>query len=254
MNDVFDVNRYHDLIEKEIDAFTRVLAHADLAQPAPTCPGWAVRDVVIRAGEMFQWVEGLVHHGQSTRPDFRDVRLHFPEEGESYAAWLADAGRSLMDELRVHDPAKPIWTWGAEQTLRFWARRALHDTGIHRADVEIAVGWKPQFEPDVAADGIEEFLEILSYAGNYSPRIAGIRGRGERIRLQAPDASWTITLGPQGYTWARDVPGDAEVTAAGTVEDLLLLIWGRNKPDSPKLEVTGAREVLAYWSGKATMN
>jgi uncharacterized protein (TIGR03083 family) len=253
MTHQWDVTTYCALIKKEIAVFVEAVAGADLSLPAPTCPGWSVGDVVLRSGEMFQWIEAIVHNDSEIQPDFRRVRLSWPDRTADYVDWLADCGHSLVDELRVHDPAKPMWSWGEEQSLRFWARRAQHDTSIHRADVELALGRVPAFDGEVAADGIDEFLDVLSHAGRYSARIAGIGGRGEKIRLAAPESDWTIELTPQGYAWRRGHEGESDVTASGEVADLLLLIWGRNKPSSPRIRVAGKKELLDYWAGSAIM-
>ena len=95
-----------------------------------------------------------------------------------------------------------MWAWGPDKHVRFWSRRMVHETGVHRVDAELALGIEPRVDPAVAAGGVVEFLENL-------PRSSALRGDGEQLRLVATDRpdQWTITRQPAGFDWARGAPG-----------------------------------------------
>jgi uncharacterized protein (TIGR03083 family) len=58
----------------------------------------------------------------------------------------------------------PVWAFGEMRPASFWARRMAHETAVHRADAEIAVGRTPDLAPELAADAIDERLGMLSGA------------------------------------------------------------------------------------------
>jgi uncharacterized protein (TIGR03083 family) len=107
----------------------------------------------------------------------------------------------------------------------------LFETAIHRADAAFALGVEPDFEPDVAADGIDELLCNLPHAAYFAPGIAELRGDDDHLALQATDgdSSWSIRLLPAGYAWDWST-GDADVTVRATTADLLLLLYRRRDP------------------------
>ncbi|MBP2324779.1 uncharacterized protein (TIGR03083 family) [Kibdelosporangium banguiense] len=250
MNDFWTAARYCDLLEKEISALARVVTGADLGQPAPSCPGWSLADVIRQTGEMFRWIEPMIRNQAQRKYGFGDVDLTGPATPDGYADWMIASGHALLAAVRAADPNHPLWSWGYEQTIRFWARRAYYNTAIHRADAELTLGRKPSFDDAVALDGIKEFLQILPYAADYSPRIAMLRGDGETLRLISPDSRWLITLTRHGYTWRRE-DGDAGIPADATIVaeragDLLLFVWGRL--GDPGLSMTGDRRLARTWT------
>ena len=105
----------------------------------------------------------------------------------------------------------------------------LHETTVHRADVELAAGLVPDVDPVVAADGIEEFLANLPTARRPSEHLASLPA-GASLHLHATDADgeWLIRIAGDGggVEWSR---GHAKATTAvrGPVAELLLFTYGR---------------------------
>ena len=102
------------------------------------------------------------------------------DEGPADAEWLRRGGTTLVQTLRSADPAAPMWAWGPDQHVRFWSRRQLHETLVHRFDLELANGNPPSSPPVSLADTIDEFLGNLAAAEYFSPS-ALLRGDGESI-------------------------------------------------------------------------
>lgn len=230
----------------EIGRFAGLVANADLDAPVPSCPGWDLGKLTKHAGSMHRWATQIIASRATAALSPRDLELGLPAQSTGLPAWLA-AGAGPLRAACAVDPATTVWSWGPEQSVGFWARRMLHETTVHRVDVQLALGLEPEIDPTVAADGVGEFLANLpSIAGD---RIRGLGGRGESLHLHATDApgEWTITLTGDGFSW--DTGHDkGTVAIRGTGTDLLLLIYGRRPPhDGDRYQVFGDASVADRW-------
>src|SRR5260370_916013 len=98
------------------------------------------------------------HHGRMR--DAPADRAAWPRDGAARPAGAVATGSGL------------VWTHLGPGPASYWARRMAHETAVHRADGQIAVGTRPVIDPEVAADGIAEWLGFL-------PAVRGT-GRPER--------------------------------------------------------------------------
>lgn len=141
-----------------------------------------------------------------------------------------------------------MWAWGADQHARFWVRRMLFETLVHRVDAELALGIEPAIEPALAADGVAEFLTNLPFAASFAPDTAKLRGDDRTIRFTLTDGEgdWLVRLRPDGFGLTpEDTTADA--TVQGTAADLLLLLYRRIEPSAPRIKLSGDEELLAHW-------
>jgi uncharacterized protein (TIGR03083 family) len=180
-----------------------------------------------------------------------ELGIEPPTDGAELAGWLA-AGTAVMDgAFSAADPDAPMWAWGADKHARFWPRRMLHETAVHRADAEIALGRTPALVAPASADGIDELLDNIPHAGYFAPGVALLVGDGETLVLVAADLgeAWRIRLEPDGYAWAREPAGDLPATGAVTADagDLLLWMYGRIGPDDARVAVSGDGDLVARW-------
>jgi uncharacterized protein (TIGR03083 family) len=141
-----------------------------------------------------------------------------------------------------------MWAWGADQHVRFWSRRQLHETLVHRIDAEQAGGRDSVIDPEVAADAIDELLVNLPAAARFSPRVARLAGDGRRLGVSPTDAgaSWAITLVPEGFRLGAG-GGAATATLRGRAVDLLVVLYRRSDLDRSEVMVDGDRELAEYW-------
>jgi uncharacterized protein (TIGR03083 family) len=155
-------------------------------------------------------------------------------------AWVAEGVAPMLETFRTHDPDDRVWGWGADRHARFWPRRVLFETVIHRADAELGRGVSPGIDADLAVDGIDELFANFAHAGYFAPGLAELRGGGESLGLVAVDAgeSWRLRLVDAGYAWDW---GAAAKTAAvrGAASDLLLLVYGRLPLEDARFTVEG---------------
>ncbi len=142
-----------------------------------------------------------------------------------------------------------MWAWGADRHVRFWSRRMVHETLMHRIDAELALGRTPALDAALAVDGIDEFLDNLPHAAYWTPGVAEIKGNGESLALEARDAgvTWSILLEPAGFRWSRSAPESATVRVAASAADLDLLLWNRREIGDPAFEVMGDKDLAAWF-------
>lgn len=163
-------------VAAETAKFTAALAGADLATPVPSCPDWTLADLVKHTGSVQRWFSTLLHARIQGPPRSREVDLRLPAGTDGYPGWLDDSAAVAADAFAATDPDLPMWAWGADQHARFWARRMLFETLVHRADAELALGLRPTIDRALAVDGIDEFLVNLPFATFFAPAVANLRG------------------------------------------------------------------------------
>lgn len=241
-----------DLADREIARFAAAIRGADPKMTVPTCGRWRLSTLVQHIGLIHYWVTGMVAELAQERHQ-RTVADHpLPADPGAHPDWLAAARTTLVPVLRAADPDAPMWTWGADHHVRFWSRRMVHETAVHRCDADLALGRVPQIEPEVGADGVDEYLANLRPARKFAFDVGKLRGDGERIRLQTSDTgdAWTVALHPAGFDWARDGRGEPTVSVTGQAADLYLLAWGRYPADDRFL-VRGDRALLEFWQANS---
>ena len=121
---------------------------------------------------------------------------------------------------------------------RFWdlgprmrVRRPLYEVVVHLADAALAVGADYNPAPDLAADAISEWIELMVVQAKGNHR----RSTGRTLNsLDATDAGlgptgeWTIVNDEDGVSWTHD-HGKGDVALRGPVRDLLLAIVRRHQ-------------------------
>jgi uncharacterized protein (TIGR03083 family) len=180
-----------------------------------------------------------------------ELDLDEPGGDASWADWRAAGAPAVVAALRSADPGTPMWAWGADKHARFWSRRMVHETTVHRADAELAAGRRPQIDAAVAADGVDELLDNLPEAAYFAPRVTELRGDGSTIHFHSVDSpdgqgEWMVHLQPDGFTWeSGHGKGDAALRARAAA--LLLVLYGRLPASGDGVEVFGDAQLLGRW-------
>ena len=239
--------------EAEIALMASAVSEAGLSVAVPTCPGWTIGRLVAHTGTVHRWATEIVATRATAPVDRHGLDMGFPDEGSGWGAWLEAGAAPLMAALRSAGPDASVWTWGPSGRSGWWARRMLHETTVHRADAEAALGAVPAVDPAVAADGIDEFLSILPAARRPREQLGSLPA-GESLHLHATDSDgeWLIKLADGTMTWSR---GHEKATAAvrGPVGLLLLFSYGRIAGSDPRLAVFGDAALLDAWQEKAAL-
>jgi uncharacterized protein (TIGR03083 family) len=249
---VLDHEWFCERAEKETSAFAAAAAVAQMypAADVPTCPDWTVADLTRHTGQIHRWVTVIIETEAAARMPFPDVDSPWASAG-GWAQWVDDGAVPLLDALRSAGPLTPVWSWGPGRTSGWWARRMLHETTVHRADLELAVGIaEPDIDPVVAADGIDEFLFNLPSARRPYPHLASLpTGASLHLHATDTDGEWVIRFTDSGIAWER---GHEKATTAirGSVTSLLLFTCGRLPVSDPRLASFGDESIPALWQQK----
>ncbi|MGJ5756047.1 uncharacterized protein (TIGR03083 family) [Streptomyces puniciscabiei] len=247
---------YREAVARETLRFSEVVKGADPTVPVLSCPGWTLTDLTQHVGALQRWFATLLTRRVQEPPRSRDVELGLPQDVRDYPDWVAAGVPDVAAVLRDTDPEAPMWVWGEDRHARFWARRMLFETLVHRVDAEHAVGLPSDIDPVLAADGVDEFLVNLPHAGLFAPGVTKLRGDGETLAFRStggeggPGEEWRMRLEGDGFRPVDPGAGEAEpVTAAvrGQAADLLLLLYGRRSYQDSAFEVSGPAAVLDNW-------
>ncbi|GGW74480.1 maleylpyruvate isomerase family mycothiol-dependent enzyme [Streptomyces xantholiticus] len=248
---VFAPVDHRTAVAAETARFVAVVKDADLATAVPSCPGWTLADLVKHTGSVQRWFSVLLLERIQEPPRKREVDLRLPDQDDGYADWLAESATVAADAFASTDPNLPMWAWGVDQHARFWARRMLFETLLHRADAELALGSRPTIDRLVAVDGIDEFLVNLPFATSFAPKVANLRGPDKTIRFSSTDGDddWLVRLRSDGFGLKTTHPtaDTADATVRGTAADLLLLVYGRLPYTAEVLAHEGDEDLLAHW-------
>lgn len=242
----------------ENDRLASAVAAADPSTPVPTCPGWDVRSVLKHVGRGDRWAAQMVAGRATEVLPPREVVGGRPPEGgrDAEAQWLRDGVRELLEAVGSVGPDTPIWTFTGPKPAAWWIRRRLHEATVHRADVTLALGRAFDIAPDLAADGVSEWLDLLAArpAAEDGPLPAGTT-----LHLHATDeelgaaGEWLLrgesADGGAAVVWEHG-HGKGDAAVRGTAGDLLLGTTRRIAADDARLQVLGDAAVWTHWLGR----
>jgi len=225
---------------QHIDTDGRALIEAVMAAPeaaVAACPAWTNRDLAKHLGNVYSFaIAQLRADDPTTRAQAENKPA--PDTGD-IAPWFQERHQAVLATLRSTELTKPVWTFGSDKTAAFFVRRMAHETAVHRWDAQQAAGTLTPIDPELAADGIDEALEVfmLHRRANEPPEsslhIHRTDGEGEWM-LVAKDGKLTITH--------EHAKGDA--AARGAAQDILLYLWGRGRSG---LECYGDDALIDAW-------
>ena len=227
------------LAEIRTSAARIVEVATDLPAAVPTCPGWSVSDVLRHTGAVYSHKVASMRMPEG--PQHTDDWDHGPAEDDDLVEWFQERATELLDELEARGTDTPSYTWHPDHgTSGFWYRRMAHETVVHRADVESAVGNMTPVGDATALDGVDEVLDWF-LVGCHDDVGPGAPGEGT-VAVRTGDHIWRATLLPDSVELSRE-PGPADAVVSGEPSELLLWLWGR-RPDSA-VTVDGDAEVLS---------
>ncbi|MGG7574033.1 maleylpyruvate isomerase family mycothiol-dependent enzyme [Streptomyces sirii] len=242
----------------ETAEFREILRGADLSATVPTCPDWTLADLARHVGGAHRWVGTLVATRASENVDPADVPESAGPEGEDAVAldaWLTAGVEQTVAALREAGPDAKVWSWTTAHHAGFWARRMVHETVVHRADAALTAGVPFDLPAPVAADCLEEWLqigELPAVVARFAERGREAFGPGRTIHVHATDAPPELNA-----EWLLDLTGEAPshrrthekaaVALRGSLTDALLVLYRRLPADSDRVEVLGERAVLDQW-------
>jgi uncharacterized protein (TIGR03083 family) len=213
------------------------LARAHLDAPVPGCPDWDVADLVGHLGGVYSWV-WLVMQADGSKPD--KSRDPAPADRSELLDWFGDERSGAISALESKEPDHPAWTFVGPRNVGWWRRRQAMETAIHLYDVEAAAGRARVIDPDLASDGVDEFLtEFLPRWLRHQP-VAGLEGT-LHLHCTDTDGEWLVDFsGPE--VDIRREHAKADTAVRGQASDLFAWVWNRIPLESDGLEVFGRRD------------
>lgn len=247
-----DPDRYYAALTDQAERLADAMHAADRDRPVPTCPDWNLGQLAAHVGREHRWAATIVERRAQQRVDLRalpDVTL--PAEPAERAEWLRSGAIRLVDAVRAAGPDATVWNWAGGGPAEFWARRMVHETAVHRADAELALGRPFILDPELAADGISEWLALLR-SPRMSDRARDLLPDGQLLHLHATDD----VLGPAGEWLVRGSRsgiavehghGKGDVALRGPAVELLLVIMRRRPASDARVELLGNAALLDAW-------
>jgi uncharacterized protein (TIGR03083 family) len=209
-------------IERESEAFASVIDAGRLDRSVPGCPEWTLRDLAWHLGRVQRFWTRAVRAAADREPERPAAEATGPEREPELAAWMRAATHELLDALRTVSFDTPAWTWWRDnRTVGAIARHQVQEAAVHRWDAQSAVGTPESLAPEVADDGLEEFLWIA-----------------RQLRGPAP-ITFVATDSDRSFPASDDEP---RVTVSAPASDLVLLLYGRVSAD--RMQVVGDRATL----------
>lgn len=239
-----------DPLLDELTSSSAILADiadgADLTTHVPTCPEWALKQLFTHVGRAHRWATAIVTTRAAEPIPMREVpdgRL--PDDPAEHPDWLRRGAAGLAEAVHGAD-GEQLWTHFGPGQASYWARRMAHETVVHRADGLLAVGRRPEIDPVVAVDGIDEWLGFL-IMGSAAPL-----PDGSVLHLHTTDAGvtgeWLIRGGEHGIT-VEQGHGKGDTAVRGPASALMLMMLRRLPADDPAVQVLGDRTLLDRWLG-----
>src|SRR5689334_5654324 len=185
----YDVPGYIAALGREGELLAAAAERAGMGAAVPSCPQWAVRDLLKHTSYVHRWATGIVAQRLARPPSGaseEEILAQGPGDAE-LPGWFCEGYAALIRALSEAPP-----------DLAFWARRQAHESAIHRVDAEQAAGRASAsaFEPAFAADGVDEL--IMGFLAR-NIRRGGWPGLDGSLAIHAADgeqsADWLVAGG-----------------------------------------------------------
>lgn len=238
-----EIPGFIDQLERHGVRLGEIVDGADLDAAVPSCPEWVVRDLVRHIGGIHRWATTFV--SGRTEPidaDLDELVGGWPPDPE-LGEWYRAGHQVLVDRLREAPADLQCWTFlVAPSPLAMWSRRQAHETAIHRVDAELAVGERTGFDPDFAADGVDEILTAFITRPGRGPRSP----EPKTIEVRCPDvgAAWWVSF-DAGRCTTAPAGERADAVLSGPAADLYQVLWNRLPYEA--VAVQGGRALIDLW-------
>jgi uncharacterized protein (TIGR03083 family) len=239
-------DEYLDTLRRDSRLLVAAVRRADPAAAVAACPGWTPADLAWHIGEV-HWFWASIVRDRITPDAYAEPER--PPTDEGVFDFADESARLLEEALATADPQTPVWTWSEPHNAGFVIRRMALETAVHRVDAERAAGGDHRIDPELAADGIDEFLtHFLRWVADDAAPLGG------SVHFHCADASgeWTLTIDADGGTTVVREHSKGDVALRGDAHDLLMVLWRRAPLDS--VEVLGDHGVAERFISRTDLS
>ena len=227
------------LLASETAAFVAAINATRPDSQVPTCPAWDADDLLWHLGEVQHFWAAIVGERMTDPADYRQPNR--PDGRERLLSFFDETHASLTAALASANDDDAAWSWfGADQTVGFTRRRQVHEAFIHRIDAELTAGLESMIDPEVAADGVAEVLEVM-FGGAPDWGVVDANGPIGRLSCTDLDRNWLIQVqrfsgtSPNSGTTYDGEPvveiiasGEATFDISATAGNLDRWLWNRD--------------------------
>jgi uncharacterized protein (TIGR03083 family) len=242
------------------EALAAAADRAGLDAPVPTCLAWLVKDLLRHTGYIHRWAARHVTECPAQMidgPPESEILSGGAPDAE-LLAWFRAGHSALVEALTAAGPDLRTATFmDAPSPLAFWARRQAHETAIHRADADSAIGVASGFPADFAVDGIDELIMGFARRRKYQPHAEHTgtlrfvtEDTGDDWYAQAEDGRIQPRRGRRPRPMQHRADGHAEpaiCTVSGPASGLYLFLWNRAGTTKANVTISGDAELLNLW-------
>jgi uncharacterized protein (TIGR03083 family) len=235
------VANYQAALTEQNRLLAETMSSADPAIRIPTCPDWNMGQLMRHVGRAHRWAAQII----STRADVNlDPRTvpdgRPPDDAEGARTWLLACPQVLFDAVAdVGGADATVATFDGPRPAWWWVRRLLHESTVHRADAVMAIDDRYELAPELAADGIDEWLGRLAER----PRRSALpieEGRAVTLQATDVDASWSLQAAGNDLQLRRNPTDPLEgVQLAGLATELFLALLRRLDIEDAECRVVG---------------
>ena len=179
-----DVSDYIGFVASEGALFAAAAEHGELSARIAPCPDWDMGDLVRHLGMIHLWAAANVAFPEPNWldveelpdlvrywPDLTGESGEYPNDAE-LVTWYRATLANLVEVLESAPADVAAFTFlPAPSPLTMWARRQASEIAIHRFDAEQARGIATHFDPQFAADMLDELM------CGFAPRLPQTRHR-----------------------------------------------------------------------------
>ena len=174
-------------------------------------------------------------------------------EGPVDGEWIRRGGTALLRTLRASDPADSMWAWGSDQHVRFWSRRQLHETLVHRFDLELAEGGRPsRLHNSLPTQSTSS--SPISLQQIFSPRSHALEATAKAFSSPRTRGGyrWTVELHPDRFDVLIGQHA-ATATLSGSAVTLSLVLYRRLTLGSTDLGLEAAHDLVDFWIANSAL-
>ena len=236
----------------ETAAFGELIRSADPSTPVPTCPDWTLKQLFRHVGRGNRWAAQIIADRRDETLDPREVRDGKPPDDPDAAIdWLNDGAQLIIDAVdRVGADTRGVDVHRRAARAVGGSAGALHEATVHRADAAIALGADYELSPELAADGISEWLERVGVEARSQSVAAGAGADAASARhRRRPRSDRGVDDHQRRRTASRGRTTTARAMSrcAARAKDLLLAIVRRRTAADGGVEVFGDTAVWDGW-------
>ena len=217
-------------------------------RPVPNCPGWTVYNAAAHIGRVsIAWEEMILASPDDPQSRERGYERSGKKPAGTPTTELAAWAHSAIDQLIGDTDRRCYFSMtGGEGTVGLWGWHAASELGVHRLDVEAALGHDHALTDEQAIDAATYTCQYFLPAMR---RVTGKNPGGVEAQLHGDDGvtrTTSITPAPDDESNATsDTAAPGRVTIAGPSTQVLLALWGR--PHTGVAVIDGDDAVWTGW-------